>query len=132
MKNRDQFKAAAVVAGLIVFLFTVAAFSQQGDPKRGKRIYNQFCVPCHGQYGKGDGTRAHSEAFDPMPRNHTNGVYMNKRPQEELFGVIKNGGFSKNFSHIMPPWKSVLKDDEIWDVLSYVRQIAVPPYRPAE
>jgi mono/diheme cytochrome c family protein len=112
----------------MVFFSAVIASSQEGDPKLGRRVYSQYCVPCHGQYGKGDGTRAYSEAFDPMPRNHTNGEYMNKRPQDELFGVIKNGGFSKNFSHIMPPWKTILKDDEVTNVLEYVRSLAVPPY----
>ena len=132
MNNKEHYKVTLIVVIVMVFFSSVIAFSKQGNPQKGKRIYSQFCVPCHGQYGKGDGTRAYSEAFDPMPRNHANGEYMNKRPNQELFGVIKNGGFSKNFSHIMPPWKSVLKDDEIWDVLSYVREIAVPPYRPAE
>lgn len=130
MKIRLPYKTVITVILASTFLFSLTAFSQDGNPMKGKRIYNQYCVPCHGQYGSGDGTRAYSEAFDPMPRNHTNGEYMNKRPQEELFGVIKNGGASKNFSHIMPPWKTILNDSEVADVLSYVRSLAVPPYTP--
>lgn len=130
MGKVNKYSFALVIVIGLVFSFSVIAFSKQGDVKKGKRIYNQYCVPCHGQYGKGDGTRAYIEAFNPMPRNHTNGEYMNKRAQEELFEVIKNGGFSKNFSHIMPPWKTILKDDEIIDVLEYVRSLAVPPYNP--
>jgi len=130
MGKVNRYSVALVFVIGLVFSFSVIAFSQQGDAKKGKRIYNQYCVPCHGQYGNGDGTRAYSEAFDPMPRNHTNGEYMNKRAQQELFEVIKNGGFSKNFSHIMPPWKTILKDDEVTDVLEYVRTLAVPAYNP--
>lgn len=130
MKNIEHYKVVLVVVIGMVLFSTAVAFSEQGDPIKGKRIYNQFCVPCHGQYGKGDGTRAYSEAFDPMPRNHSNGEYMNKRAQQELFEVIKNGGFSKNFSHIMPPWKTILSDDEIANVLAHVRTLAIPPYDP--
>ena len=130
MNNIEHFKVVLVVVIWMVIFSTPVAFSEQGDPIKGKRIYSQFCVPCHGQYGKGDGTRASSEAFDPMPRNHANGEYMNKRPQQDLFEVIKNGGFSKNFSHIMPPWKTIINDDEIADVLQYVRTLADPPYKP--
>ncbi len=113
-----------------VFSFSTIGYSQQGDPRNGKRIYEQFCVPCHGPEGKGDGTRAKFEQFDPMPRNHTNGEYMNKRPYAALVDVEKNSGKAQNFSHIMPAWKTVLADDQIHDVLSYVRSLAVPPYPP--
>jgi len=130
MKRSKPYKKVIIIVLGLVFTFSVLAFSKQGDVKKGKRIYEQFCVPCHGIEGKGDGTRGRIEHFDPMPRNHANGEYMNKRPQQELFEVIKNGGFSKNFSHIMPPWKTILTDDEIWDVLTYVRSIAEPPYTP--
>lgn len=132
MKKNRPFKTGVIMVLGLLTAFSVTAYTGQGDVKKGKRVYEQFCVPCHGLEGKGDGTRGKSERFDPMPRNHTNGEYMNKRPQEELTGVIKNGGFSKNFSHIMPPWKTVLTDDEIWDVLAYVRSLAVPPYQPAQ
>lgn len=132
MRKNRPFKTGVIIVLGLLTVFSLTAYTGQGDVKKGKRIYEQFCVPCHGLEGKGDGTRGKSEHFDPMPRNHTNGEYMNKRPQEELVSVIKNGGFSKNFSHIMPPWKTILSDEEIWDVLSYVRILAVPPYQPAE
>ncbi len=132
MERSSLYKKTFAVMLVLLLAFSVLAYSKQGNIKSGKRTYDQYCVPCHGQVGKGDGTRGRLEHFDPMPRNHANGEYMNKRPDPELFSVIKNGGFSKNYSHIMPPWKTILTDDEIWDVLSYVRSLAVPPYEPQE
>ncbi len=130
MKTREYYRLLIIVIFSMVLVFSSLSYSKEGDPKKGKRIYTQYCVPCHGKFGKGEGTRGMYEQFDPMPRNHTNGKYMNKRAQEELFSVIKNGGKSKNFSHIMPPWKTILNDDEIWDVLMYVRSLAVPAWKP--
>jgi len=131
MINRGKVATLSLLIILGVLpAFLSVAYSQKGDVKKGKRIYEQYCVPCHGEMGKGDGTRGMIENFDPMPRNHTEGAkYMNKRPDDELFDVIKDGGKSRNFSHIMPPWKTILSDEDVWDVLSYVRSLAIPPYK---
>ena len=130
MVKRESKFITLLVAGLsILLVFSAVAYSQKGDPQKGERIYNQYCVPCHGEQGKGDGTRAKFEQFDPMPRNHTNGEYMNKRPYEALVDVEKNSGKAQNFSHIMPPWKTILTDDDVHDVLSFVRSLAVPSYK---
>lgn len=115
-----------LTAGLIVSLSIPVLGA--GNPKRGKRIYDQFCTPCHGKNGQGDGTRMKVEKFDPAPRNHTDGKIMNTRTDLQLFKTIKDGGKSMNFSHIMPQWKHILKKDkEIWDVLAYVRSLAKNP-----
>lgn len=128
MSKGNKLRVIMIVVFSMIFLLSSLAYSGKGNPKKGKRIYDQYCVPCHGKFGRGDGTRAMYEQFDPMPRNHTNGEYMNKRPLEALFGVVKNGGISKNFSHVMPPWKTILNEDDIYNVLSYVRTLAVPRY----
>ena len=97
-----------------------------GTPNKGKRIYDQYCVPCHGKNGKGDGTRVTVEKLDPMPRNHTDGNYMNRRTDVELFKVVRGGGFSRNLSHIMPSWGHILKEENVWDVVAYLRTLAKP------
>ena len=67
------------------------------------------------------------EKFDPAPRNHTDGKIMNVRTDVQLFKTVKDGGKSMNFSHIMPQWKHILKDKQIWDVIAYVRSLAKNP-----
>ena len=44
----------AMVFGLIVS-FTATTMAA-GNVKKGKRKYNEFCTPCHGKNGQGDGT----------------------------------------------------------------------------
>ena len=120
-----QLLVSVLTVGLIVSL-SVPAFAA-GNAKRGKRLYDQYCTPCHGKNGQGDGTRMKVEKFDPPPRNHTDGKIMNTRTDIELFKTIKNGGKSMNFSHIMPQWKHIFKDKQIWDLLAYVRSLAKNP-----
>lgn len=86
----------------------------------GKQIYGEKCALCHGATGHGDGPGA--AALDPKPRNHTDGSYMNAQTNEQLHQVIKNGKGQ------MPAWGATLTDEQIDQVLSYVRTLAEPPY----
>jgi len=86
----------------------------------GKSIYAEKCALCHGATGHGDGPGA--AALDPKPRNHTDGAYMNAQTNAQLHEVIKNGKGQ------MPAWGATLSDEQIDQVLSYVRTLAEPPY----
>ncbi len=115
-----------LIAAVVLVGMSVPGYAA-GNAKRGKRQYDQYCTPCHGKKGEGDGTRMKVEKFDPAPRNHTDGKYMNKRTDLQLFKTIKEGGKAMNFSHIMPQWKHILSDKQIWDVVAYIRTLAVNP-----
>ncbi len=67
-----------------------AGRNDAGDPAKGKQTYLDFCIPCHGVSGKGDGPMA--ATLPTKPRNHTDGAYMNALPGAPLFRVIKEGG----------------------------------------
>ncbi len=111
---------------LIVLVMTPHAHGAV-NAKRGGRTYQSFCTPCHGQQGNGRGPRARNEALQPPPRNHTNGFYMNMQSDVRLFKVIKNGGKANNLSHIMPQWKHILSDKQIFDIVAFIRTLAVDP-----
>ena len=117
---------------LLVFLNAQPLFAA-GNAQHGRRIYQQYCTPCHGQKGDGRGPRARNEALQPPPRDHTNGFYMNIQSDVRFFKVIKFGGKANNLSHIMPQWKHILSDRDIFDIIAYIRTLAVdPPYTPPE
>ena len=114
----------------LILLCTVVGHGLAADAKNGSRIYNQYCISCHGVEGKGDGDRAKNEQLDPRPRVHANGNYLNMIPDMRLFRVIKYGGRAMNFSHIMPQWQHILSDEEILNVLAHIRTLADPPFEP--
>lgn len=118
---------------LLTLLFTADHVFAEGNAKRGGRLYQQYCTPCHGQKGDGRGPRARNEALQPPPRDHTNGFYMNIQSDVRFFKVIKFGGKANNLSHIMPQWKHILSDRDIFNIIAYIRTLAVnPPYTPPE
>lgn len=97
------------------------------DPNQGKHWYYFYCVSCHGWQGQGDGPNAIE--MDPRPRPLTKGDYMNKRTNVQLFGVIKGGGTAVELADAMPAWGNVLQDQDIWNVVAFLREISDQPYK---
>lgn len=113
---------ASVGAGLAAY-----AVAQQGDIGKGKALYLEHCAACHGKEGKGDGPDA--KDLNPKPRNHTDGNYMNRLRDNYLFTVVKNGGQAVGKSDQMSGWGNILTDQEITDLIAYIRTLAKPPYK---
>ncbi|MGE5219185.1 MAG: c-type cytochrome [Chloroflexota bacterium] len=120
-----------VLGLLLVSLVPGLALAQtKGDPKAGKVKYDANCVGCHGASGKGDGPAA--AALNPKPQDHTNGKVMNALSDKYLFDIIKDGGAAMKKAPFMPASNKKLTDQEIWDVVAYIRSLASPPYKPAK
>jgi mono/diheme cytochrome c family protein len=99
-----------------------------GDPVPGQVDYQLFCASCHGTTGDGDGPVA--QALDPKPARHSDGTYMNALSHDDLFQIIKFGGQSVGKSPLMAPWGAALSDQQIENVIAFVRTLANPPYQP--
>ena len=117
----------------VLFLFVVATApgifaAEKADPKAGKAKYDSLCGGCHGTSGKGDGPAA--TGLNPKPQDHTNGKYMNSQTDKTLFDIIKGGGAGLKKSPLMPAWGNTLKDEDIWNLIAYIRSLAQPPYKP--
>ena len=90
--------------------------------------FTTFCVPCHGPVGKGDGLAA--AALNPKPRNFTDGELMNVKTDAQLIKAIKEGGAAVGLSSFMPTWAGQLSDEEIKEIVTYIRSLAIPKYQP--
>ncbi len=113
-----------ILAGLIAVLAIggslLADAAGKGDPAKGKEKYNQICASCHGPSGKGDGPAA--AALDPKPRNLSDPKYVSTLSDEQIFKTVKEGGAAVGKSPLMPAWGSVISDNDIWNVIAYLRQ----------
>ena len=102
----------------------------KGDPKAGKAKYDANCIGCHGATGKGDGAAA--AALNPKPQDHTDGKVMNALTDKYLFDIIKEGGKAMQKAPMMPAANKKLTDQDISDMVVYIRSLANPPYKPAK
>jgi mono/diheme cytochrome c family protein len=100
------------------------------DPQsvaRGKPLYLNNCAPCHGPGGEGDGPLARE--YDPPPTNLVApGVRVSQRELDVVIGiphysarVIKDRATTGNRE--MPAWDEILTEQEIDDVVAYVRHL---------
>lgn len=119
-------------ATLIVFLILphLAVAQAKGDAKAGKTKYDANCMGCHGASGKGDGPA--SAALPTKPQDHSNGKVMNALTDKYLFDIIKGGGKAMQKAAFMPAASKKLTDQDIWDMVAYIRSLAVPPYKPGK
>lgn len=81
--------------------------------ERGRQLWQQDCAPCHGREGRGDGPVTAS--LKKQPKDLTRIASPPVLPDGVLAYRIANGG------EVMPAWKSVLSDSQIWDLVSYIR-----------
>jgi len=110
----------------MLLLLTHALWAE--EKTEGKRMYLTYCSGCHGESGKGDGPAARSLPIKPT--NHTDGAIMNQLSDKQLFDIISKGGSAVDKSPFMPAWGSQLKEKQIRDIISHIRSLAVPPYKP--
>ena len=107
--------------GLAVLLLAVVAVSpaRAADLAAAKKNFVTFCSKCHGVEGKGNGPEAGT--LSTKPRDFSDCARMKAITDDTLFKVIKEGGPSANLSKDMQAWKDGMEDDEIRDLVAYVR-----------
>lgn len=78
---------------------------------RGKKLYEKYCMACHGPKGRGDG----ATQFEPPAADLTSSEVLLK-PNSRLLKSIHEG----KPNTAMGAWTSRLSDEAIRDVLAYV------------
>jgi cytochrome c oxidase cbb3-type subunit 3 len=120
--NFGQRVPAIVQAGLLMascFMFSAPVSADEPYTQGALRNYNTYCVQCHGVNRNGKGIN--SRDMSVQPRDHSDAKGMGDIPNEEIFHVIKDGGLAVNKSVLMPAWGNVMNDEEIKELVAYLR-----------
>lgn len=88
---------------------------------KGRELYKMYCYQCHGENGYGDG--AAGNALGQQPANFHSGR-VRRQADGELFWKLSNGKGN------MPPFKEQLKEDQRWQLITYIRKMANREVRP--
>lgn len=92
------------------------------DLEAGRKLYQRWCVQCHGTEGKGDGPAA--DFVYPRPRNFTSAIFKVRTTlsgqlptDHDLFHIISKGlpGTS------MPAWEKFIPEADRWQLVHYVK-----------
>jgi mono/diheme cytochrome c family protein len=107
-----------------------AAPSSARDVEAGRAHYARTCALCHGEGGRGDGPSA--GGFATKPADLTDGRLLNPLPDAFLVNVILNGGPAEGLAPGMPPFRGHLSEKQVQQIVSYLRTLAQPPFRPEQ
>lgn len=82
--------------------------------KKGKKIYTQLCVICHGAKGKGNGMAA--MALNPKPASFNTKAFSNQT-DGAIFWKISEGKAP------MAAYKDLISEEERWQLINYIRTL---------
>lgn len=109
------------IRALLLLGVLALAPAHAGDAERGRQVYDAYCTQCHGMDGSGGGLNV--EDMDVMPRDHTDPDEMGARTDAELAKAIRGGGKAVNKSVLMPAWEGNLSDQQVDDLIAYLRRL---------
>lgn len=103
--------------------FTPGENSHPKSSTHGEQIYRNACAACHGADGRG--TPQSIAGFTP-PRTFPDFTACNQTtPEPNSFwkAMIVHGGPYRGFSQIMPSFAEALSDQQVEDVVAYLRSL---------
>jgi len=115
----------AAVIGLMA-LGPGSVTAKSGDVDNGENIYANRCGLCHGEEGDGLGPAA--ERLNPPPRDFTLGLFKIQSSafdaelpnDDDLLRMVRDGMPGT----AMPGWSDILSEQEMWDVIAYIKTFA--------
>jgi cytochrome c oxidase cbb3-type subunit 3 len=122
--NTRQLVSAFFVMNLAsasCFLYAGKVAAADNQYAKDTRNYDTYCVQCHGVNRNGKGLN--TKDMSVQPRDHSDSKGMADIPNDELHKAIKEGGLSVNKSVLMPAWGNVLTDEEIQEMVVYLRHV---------
>lgn len=121
-KNSSRFRNTLI--GLATFILLSANSSPShargkdgASLIRGGIVFRTYCVLCHGETGKGNGRLAIGKM--PPPADLTKSMLSDSQKE----AIIRGGGESVGRSPFMPPWGQELSDEQIKDLITFLRAI---------
>lgn len=85
--------------------------------ERGRRAFASYCLACHGFDGQNTGVPFADRMSPPVPLLTSSAVQ--GYTDGQLKWVIENGLFPSG----MPASKGILGDEEIWEIVTYIRHL---------
>lgn len=80
--------------------------------KTGKALYDRQCASCHGKSGLSDGFK--SRTLSDFAGDFSSDYYQNQTDGEHFFKT-------KFGREEMPKYEGILTDEEIWNIVNYMR-----------
>src|SRR3569833_4026109 len=121
---------ALLASASLALIAQTLDYSRKPDAKNGKTIYEGGCSACHGADGRGADEKLTEFKRPGTWPDFTRCDQTTPEPNSAWKAVIVNGGPYLGFSTIMPRFRDLLSNDEIDDVVAYLRTFCANPHWP--
>ena len=111
----------AAALGMASIFAAPASAADDAKMKASAHLYDTYCSQCHGVQRNGKGVN--TVGLSVQPRDHSDTKGMTSIPLDEMTKAIRDGGASVNKSALMPPWSSIFTDEQIADMVAYLRKV---------
>lgn len=110
--EKQKLKVQMALSLFVVFVNVLPVWgAPSGNPLEGKKVFQGFCIQCHGIHGDGNGIAA--PALMEKPANFTDPNLWKMGDDAFFIHIIRKG------RKIMPGFWDTLNSQQILDVLSY-------------
>jgi mono/diheme cytochrome c family protein len=108
---------------------------QSEQVAKGRKLYAHYCMHCHGKNGRQNEGYNWAQMPDPRPKDLSNKDEMSTLKDQEIFETISRDmkdttpekgdkiGDDEFAVPTMPTFKYTLSEEEIWDIVAYVRTL---------
>jgi mono/diheme cytochrome c family protein len=135
--SRSRRRIALAVAVVAAGGWLVSGGCAFGDKRvsHGKELYAHYCAHCHGKNGRPNEGYNWAQMPDPRPKDLSNKDEMGTLKDDEIFQTISRDmkdttpevgdkiGEDEFAVPTMPTFKYTLSEEEIWDIVAYVRTL---------
>jgi mono/diheme cytochrome c family protein len=118
--KRRIYLIVVVGFGAAVWLGGPLLLQAGGDAAKGRPLYEKYCLLCHGPQGRGDGPEG--QLMKP-PATNFRSPASKAKPDDVLLKAIREG----HPKTAMTDWKRELSEEDIINVLAYVRGLSGGP-----
>jgi mono/diheme cytochrome c family protein len=99
-----------------VVAYAMSLSSSEELIQQGRSLFLKNCVECHGQGGKGNGSKA--DALTSRPADFSNQAFMAQRSSQSLYQAVSAG-----IAPDMPAYTSTLSDNDRYALVAYLRSL---------
>ena len=128
--GRCDLTASSMDAASKTFSLRITEFAAGYQQQLGREVEENYCARCHDPESTTERV-SNSDNLAVKPHPFGDGDSLNKLSDSDLNSIIRHGGQSMNLSALMPPYGATLNKSEVQALITYIRLVSDPPYKPA-